>query len=177
MINKAEISSALPELEQITDLKLRAACVDAFAEAMELGGWTDLNALAGMPVLPVDKAVPGRIEFIREVAALAADEYDELINWIDELAPCDKDTIIASALLADIGLYVRSGPAPVQHAEFYNKAEWAGYLAQKNGLPPKVVYILLTVDPVMAPEGTKAIFTNELRFVRSSYYTLLAALA
>lgn len=176
MIDKLSIQEVLPELEYIKDEKVREQCADTFIEALKTGGWSSIKELEQIPVLPNRANCPGRIEFIREVAALAADQCDCVFDWVDELAPCEKDIIVAAALLVDIGIYVISGPDPVEKCALLNKAEWAGYLAQKNGLPAKVVYILLTCDPSMAPEGAKAIFTNELRFVRSSYYTLLAAL-
>lgn len=166
----------VPELNDITHAEMREKCADTLLEALRLGGWSSFEMLEETPYLENGKPGPGRIEFIREVAALAADEYDELIEWIDEMAPCDRDTILAAALLSDIGVYVTKGPRPPENADLYNKTEWAGYLAQKNGLPGKVVYILLTLDPVMAPEGSKAVLVNELRFVRSSYFTLLSAL-
>lgn len=178
MITAKSLYDAIPELMRISDSGLRKKCVSTMSEALSLGGWTSLDSLEETPVILHGKSpMAGRLSFIREVVALASDEYDEIIDWVSELAPCEKNVILAGALLADIGLYVRSGPNPPANAEYYNQAEWAAYLAQKHELPEKIVYVLLTRDPVMAPEGAKAIFINEVRFVRSAYYILLEALS
>lgn len=175
MLNEKIIIELFPELCNISDMNLQRNCIETIQEALDCGGWKNPKEIEALPAAAKDG--PRKVEQIRQTAAMAATGFDCISEWIWEVAVCERDVIIAAALLCDIGEFVVKGPAPVEEAELYNKAEWGGFLAQKHALPLKVVQIILTLNPMMAPEGSNALMTNEGRFVKTSYCCILEMLA
>ena len=97
MDRESQIRSALPELEDIGDDDLREAVVEAWALGIERGGWRDIEDI---PYTWNIHEV-SNVEHVRGVARIARETAREQREFHG--ADPDLDTILAAALLHDVG--------------------------------------------------------------------------
>jgi putative nucleotidyltransferase with HDIG domain len=93
----AQVRSAFPELDDIDDDSLREQVVEAWVLGLERGGWGDIEAI---PYAWNIHEVTN-VEHVRGVAQITRDGAATQANFHD--ADPDRDTVIAAALLHDVG--------------------------------------------------------------------------
>ena len=140
----------IPEIKQIADLDLRQKVVAVWEEAMKLGGWS-LDELQHIPyTLLVDKVEISFPEHVRVVCRLCIAMEEVLIDMYADRYEIDHDTLVAGALLADIGKLIEFQKGKDK------KYEWSGMydylrhpftgvaLSYKFDIPEPVLHIIAT---------------------------------
>lgn len=97
-----ELLELLPELEEIQDDQLRSKVIAVWLEALEHGGWT-IDDLKIMPYTLLEATEITFPEHIRVVCRMCMAMEDVLRLAYRDRYPIDRDTLIAGALLADVG--------------------------------------------------------------------------
>lgn len=160
------IYEMIPEINLIQDETLRQKCADAWKESIELGGWDKKNGGFKNCPLNVEDLPDGcpdndGLKHIRTVASTAAVIYDAIGEWANTLGVCDRDTTIAAAVLHDLGkpyeydLDENGNAVYTQKGKFFRHTMVGAYLANKHGLPPKVVHAILNHSPNVSPRNGK----------------------
>ena len=145
---KHELEKLLPELKMIADEGLREKCLGAFAEAVELGGWSPAD-LDRIPFTLLIKPCPASfLQHTRSVTATALGIANLLAGaWPAEKAmETNRDVLLATALLHDVGKlleYERDGDGGFRKSAggklLRHPVSSAG-LCVKHGLPDEVVH-------------------------------------
>jgi len=149
-----EMINVLPELKWITDPALAQKCLSCWKNAMDMGGWE----LQDLDLIPFTLLIPDcRISLkthVRAVTQTALASAQILSNFYADEYALDMDTVLAGALLHDIGKlleYRRDGSKFVKSpcgVLLRHPFTGAG-LAMKNNLPDAVVHVIA----VHAKEG------------------------
>jgi len=172
-----DIYELIPEHNEISDPELKRKCAETFLEAIKRGGWEEKGGIEKCPLqvgLLADDCPASGLDHMRKVAAIATRVYDHLGEWLNTIGKCDRDVVIAGALLHDVGklmsytLDENGKPANAPDHDMFNHCVWGAYLAKNNGLPDSVVHIILTHSLAQAPEGPRALVTPEARIVKNS---------
>jgi putative nucleotidyltransferase with HDIG domain len=163
----------LPEHFLINDENLRKKCAETLLDAFEIGGW-DKKGVEHCPVVVkgLSKKAPfNDIDHIRSVTKLCIALADGLIESEGAAGTIDRDTLIAGALLHDVGNFVEidwegkeSFMKPL--SEMVPHPCSGAYLAQKHGLPLSVVHIILAHSALFSPCGDAACKTREAMIVK-----------
>lgn len=145
-----QLSDLIPEFKQINDLDLRARVLAVWQEAMEIGGWT-LDDLAHLPytllVEGVDISFP---QHVSTVCRLCIAMEQVLVQAYGRRYVIDHDTLVAGALLADVGKLIefRQGEdgrfhwAPMYE---YLRHPFTGVgLCFKHSIPEAVMHVVAT---------------------------------
>lgn len=144
-----DLADLIPEFGSIEDDGLRKRTLAVWEEALERGGWT-LEALGTMPytllVEDVDITFP---EHVSVVCRLCMAMEAVLRDAYGDRYPIDRDTLIAGALLADVGKlleFKQQGDEVVWSETYrYLRHPFTGVsLASKHGLPDAVLHIIAT---------------------------------
>jgi hypothetical protein len=100
---KEKIVETIPEINLIKDESLREKTVQVWEDAITQGGWT-LEAIMKMPfTVYVENCNITFIEHVRTVCQMCVAVADVLKNSYGERSQINYDTLIAGALLADVG--------------------------------------------------------------------------
>lgn len=135
-----QLREIFPELEGITDPKLRQGVLKVWEMALERGGW-EVSDLRGIPFTLLISAETSLLEHtsrVTRMAIAAARERDDL----------DMDRVIAGGLLHDVGKLLeyerREGKVQKSKAGELVRHPVSGYaLALEAGLPLEVAHIVL----------------------------------
>lgn len=146
---RPSLTDLIPEFKQIQDEDLRRKAIAVWQEAMELGGWT-LESLQELPytllVEDVDISFPTHV---RVVCRLCLCMAEVLIEAYGDRYEVDTDTLLAGALLADVGKLLEFN----QQGDSYEWAEMYDYLRHpftgvglcfKHDVPPAVMHLVAT---------------------------------
>lgn len=139
----------LPEIEWINDADLREKVIATWIDGLKRGGWTP-DDVARMPFTLAKKVSASFAQHVRSVTRICAavsDTFDEIYNGVD--LKLDRDTLIAGALLHDVGKLVEMEEVD---GEFRKSADgkivrhaFSGVaLADAHGLPAAVQHIIGT---------------------------------
>lgn len=172
-MTRTDVYDIFPEHHWISDVALKQACADTWIEAVSLGKW-DEKGIENCPVVVrgLSKTCPdNNITHTRGVVKLAADMLDGLAGCYPDGGACNRDYVIAGALLHDVGKLLEydytDGEAFMRpEGVMFGHPSSGAYLAQKNGLPPEVVHIILAHSDLMSPGGEKAYQTRESLMVK-----------
>ncbi len=143
------LTDLIPEFNQIQDEDLRTRTLAVWQEAMEIGGWTpeDLQKVPyTLLVEGVDVSFPEHVSVVcRMCIALEGVLKDAYGDRYD----IDRDTLIAGALLADVGKLIefREEDGEYQWASMYKylRHPFTGVgLSFKHGIPERVMHIIAT---------------------------------
>ena len=146
---KTELVRLIPEFNKIEDVVLREKVFSVWYEALEIGGW-DLEGLARMPytllVEDVDISFP---EHVSVVCKLCIAMEDVLRSFYGDRYSLDRDTLIAGALLADVGKLMefseQDGEYIWSSAYTYLRHPFTGVgLCFKHDIPEAVMHIVAT---------------------------------
>ncbi len=155
MITRGETSmkkleQVIPELNEIHDPELRAKVVAVWEEGMELGGWT-ADALAEIPFTLLAEDVDVTfIEHVRTVCRMCIAMERVMADAYGDRVRIDHDTLVAGALLADVGKlieYRRESDGKTVFADMYRylRHPFTGVaLAYKHGVPEPVLHVIAT---------------------------------
>jgi hypothetical protein len=145
-----EVRRMFPELVEIEDDLLRERVLDVWVDAMEMGGWKSED-LAEIPfTLLADNVQIKYLEHVRTVTRMCiAMERVILDAYGARAAKIDHDTLVAGALLADVGKlleYVRRDGRIVKGgAGEYLRHPFSGVgLCFKHGIPNAVMHVVAT---------------------------------
>lgn len=139
----------IPEFTAIADPRLRQQVLAVWAEALETGGWTVAD-LREMPFTLLAEGVQVSFaEHVSTVARLCLAMDTVLREAYGERFTSDRDTLLAGALLADVGklLEFKREDGRYQWASMYQylRHPFTGVaLAYKHGLPEGVLHIIAT---------------------------------
>ncbi len=101
-----EITRHIPEINEIVSEELKNKVVKIFEKALDLGKWSYAD-LYKMPFTLLIEGCPmNMIEHIRGVTNICIKSYDVFADIYGDRNPLDRDVLIASALLHDIGKLV-----------------------------------------------------------------------
>ena len=144
-----ELMDIIPEFSNIQDDTLRARVLEVWQDAMETGGW-DIEDLQKMPytllIEDVDISFP---EHVSVVCRLCIAMEEVLREAYGDRYPIDRDTLIAGALLADVGklLEFKQIDGKYRWANMYQylRHPFTGVgLCFKHGIPEAVMHIVAT---------------------------------
>jgi hypothetical protein len=144
-----ELTEIIPEFFEIQDESLRSRVLDVWKDALEIGGW-DIQDLTKLPytllIEDVDITFP---EHVSTVCRLCMAVEDVLKQAYGDRYKISRDTLIAGALLADVGKLI-------EFREVNGEFEWANMykflrhpftgvgLCFKHGIPEDVMHIIAT---------------------------------
>lgn len=150
MTTQENLIHLIPEFNGIHDEDLRRRTLAVWQEALELGGWT-LDELAKLPFTllasDVEVSFP---EHVSVVCKLCIAMEDVLKTAYGDRFEIDHDTLIAGALLADVGKlmeFKKSGSGDYEWAEMYDYLRHpftAVGLCFKHEIPPAVMHVIAT---------------------------------
>ncbi len=136
-----------PELEWISDATLREQVIAAWVKAFELSPLTP----ADLERIPFTLLVPDcRVTFMQHkrcVVHIARRSAEAMIEFMGEALPVDLDTVIAGAILADVGKLLEyevvNGAARQSRRGAYLRHPFTGVaLAVEAGVPDRVCHII-----------------------------------
>jgi hypothetical protein len=144
-----ELTKLIPEFNQIKSDDLREKVVAVWQEALEIGGWS-LADLDRMPytllIENVDITFP---EHVSVVCKLCIAMEEVLKSFYGDRYDIDRDTLIAGALLADVGKLIefREKDGVYEWASMYKylRHPFTGVgLCFKHGIPEEVMHVIAT---------------------------------
>ncbi|GMR09366.1 MAG: HD domain-containing protein [Anaerolineae bacterium] len=144
-----ELMELIPEFRLIQDRDLRQRTLAVWQEAMEIGGWS-ADDLRRMPytllVEGVDIPFP---QHVSVVCRLCVAMLDILLEDYGDRYEIDRDTLIAGALLADVGKLIefREQDGEYQWASMYKylRHPFTGVgLCFKHDIPEAVMHVVAT---------------------------------
>ena len=145
-----KLEKLIPEFNDIRDPELRTRVLAVWEEGMALGGWT-VEALAEIPFTLLAKDVNVTlIEHVRTVCRMCIAMEQVLVESYGERVHIDHDTLVAGALLADVGKLIEYRREPDGKAAFsdtyrYLRHPFTGVgLAYKHGIPESVLHVIAT---------------------------------
>lgn len=173
-MDRKDIYDIFPELDWLNDKQLKEKCADTWLEAISLAKWEDKGGFEQMPVVVsgLSKKCPEtNVSHTRAVTRLAKAMYDELVEHYPDAGTCDRDTVIAGAVMHDVGKlleydYVDGAYCFAPDHDKFNHPSIGAYLALKHGLPKDVVHIILAHSDLMSPGGEKCFQTRESLIVK-----------
>jgi hypothetical protein len=143
------LSELIPEIDQIEDPTLREQVTSVWEDALEQGGW-NLDDLATMPyTLLVEDVTISFPEHVSVVARLCLAMEAVLRDAYADRYEISRDTLIAGALLADVGKLLEFTKVGEKYAWSsmyrYLRHPFTGVgLCFKHGLPEAVMHIVAT---------------------------------
>jgi len=149
-LSEEELVELLPEFNEIRDPDLRSKALAVWEEGITLGDWT-VEALAEIPFTLLAEDVDVTfIEHVRTVCRMCLAMEQVLVEAYGERAQIDHDTLVAGALLADVGKlieYRREADGKTVFADMYRylRHPFTGVaLAYKHGIPESVLHVIAT---------------------------------
>ncbi len=139
----------IPEFSEIEDEDLRKRVIAVWEEALSIGGW-NIDDLKRIPytllVEDVDISFP---EHVSTVCRLCMAMQDVLAEVYADRYEIDRDTLIAGALLADVGKLIefREEDGEYKWASMYQylRHPFTGVgLCFKHSIPEAVMHIIAT---------------------------------
>ena len=159
----SKVEALWPELEWISDASLRKKVTEVWAHALEQSALT----AGDLERIPFTLLAPGcTVTFMahkRAVVHVARDSARTMTSFFSEALTIDMDTVIAGAILADVGKlleYESDGAGSSQQSARgkYLRHPFTGVsLAMECGLPDPVSHIIAT----HAGEGNMVARTTE----------------
>ncbi len=160
---KDYVKKAFPELESIKDEKLKQGVIDAWTDAMEMGGWKKLDHIPF--TLLIDDPSASLLAHTRTVTQQAM----AVANVRDDL---DMDLVIAGGLLHDVGklLEYDETNGKIVKSRFgalVRHPVSGASLAMKHGLPDEITHMIAahSKEGEMVKRIPEAILINHCDFI------------
>jgi putative nucleotidyltransferase with HDIG domain len=157
----------IPEFNLIQDPDLRQKCLQAYALAMEEGGWTP-DDLPQIPfTLLINPCPASYVDHVRAVTLTALRAAEVFAEVYGDRVPVNRDLLVAGGLLHDIGKLVEyerrdDGMTVQTRSGKLLRHPFSGMeLAARCGLPVEVQHIIAA----HAEEGDKVNRTTEATLV------------
>lgn len=144
-----ELTDLIPEFNEIQDEDLRSRVLAVWSEAMDAGKWS-LEALEEMPyTLLIEDVEITFPQHVSVVCRLCMAMESVLREAYADRFPIDRDTLIAGALLSDVGklLEVLPKDGDFEWAPMYKylRHPFTGVgLCFKHGIPEAVMHVVAT---------------------------------
>jgi len=144
-----ELTDIIPEFFEIQDESLRSQVLAVWKDALDIGGW-EVEDLTRLPytllVENVDISFP---EHVSVVCRLCIAVEEVLKQAYGDRYNISRDTLIAGALLADVGKLIefRESDGEYEWASMYQylRHPFTGVgLCFKHGIPEEVMHIVAT---------------------------------
>jgi len=144
-----DLLELIPEFGEIGDEQLRRQALEVWAEALALGGWTTADLVSMPYTLLVDSVEVSFAEHVSVVCRLCMAMDSVLRAAYGDRYTADRDTLIAGALLADVGKLLEfkreSGNFVWSETYRFLRHPFTGVsLCFKHGLPEAVMHIVAT---------------------------------
>ena len=160
-MTREEVLTLLPEIKLIHSTGLQEKSITCWQQVLELGGW-DKKGVDKAPLaagIVADNCPETGIDHCRRVVRMCQLAYDELGGWANEISKLDHDTLICGAVLHDIGKFleydIKDGKAcHSEMGKYYNHVVSGAYIAKSNGLPDKIVHMILEHSDMQSPANT-----------------------
>jgi len=151
MIRREIFFELFPECLTISDETLRENCYLAFGDAVESGGWDEESMMRAPCAVHGFKGTPVTgIMHIQDAVRLTTIICDDLLEHYGQYVPCNRDYVIAGAVLHDIGKFIEyrvtddGQPYDSDVANYLRHPLAGAIIAARNGIPPAVVHIIAT---------------------------------
>ena len=144
-----ELTKLIPEFNEIRDEGLRQKTLAVWEEALTTGGWSTAD-LAQMPfTLLAEDVKVSFAEHVSTVARLCIAMDNVLRQAYGEKFEGDRDTLVAGALLADVGKLIeferKDGKYQFASMYQYLRHPFTGVgLCYKHGIPKAVMHVVAT---------------------------------
>ena len=146
---REEIKELFPELNEIRNAELREKVISVWEESITRGGWQPAE-LTEIPFTLLAGEIDMRfIEHVRSCVQMCLAVEKVLNNIWGSRVPIDHDTLVAGALLADVGKPLeyakKDGKIVKGHAGDMLRHPFSGVgLCYKHDLPDEVMHIVAT---------------------------------
>lgn len=172
-----DMEALFPELALINDRNLREQCAAVWEEVLDSNGWSE-ETVRLCPVAPAslrDDCPECCLDHCRRVTRLCAVLYDELSDLFRLTGMCDRDDLLAAAVLHDVGKFAECQPKngsvhKCSRAKYFKHPVVGAYYAEKHGLPWKVVHAILAHSDGLSPQGQRASMTPESLLLKKADY-------
>lgn len=148
-----QIRDLFPEISWIENVALQKMVVDTYVMALDISGWEpeDMNKIPFTLLIPnCPFSYRDHVRGVVRIAKAAMDQFNEMFASKDSLYTLDADTLIAGALLHDVGkileyekkadgTVVKSGYGQDLRHPFSGTA-----LALQNGCSSRIAHIIAT---------------------------------
>lgn len=164
-----ELEKLFPAFLEIGDEALREQAERAMLLAMEQGGWDESSIRLCPVTLNWEDCDVSWVEHVTDVTKLCMMEYDALEKYYTRHGvPFDRDTVVAGALLHDIGKLTEftMKDGSVTHGKDFELMRHplsGALIASRAGLPNTIVHLIAT----HSFEGDRSYHTAESAFVRT----------
>lgn len=160
-MTEAEVLNYIPEINLIRSEDLRKKSIACWKQALEEGGWEEKGVLnAPLAAGHVNDNCPEKsIDHCRRVVRLCETVWNELGEWANKINQVDHDTLICGAVLHDIGKFleydlVDNKACASELSKYYSHVVAGAYIAKFNGLPDKIVHMILEHSDMQSPPCT-----------------------
>lgn len=157
----------MPELELIQDKHIQDLIVDIWQEAIDTNDWESKGLEnSGISTVMRPGCPEDLMKHTRHVTAACDALYESLLPMFDECGSCNRQDLLAGALLHDVGklLEMDYKDGEVVHTHYgslFTHPVSGAYLAKKHGMNQNVVHMILTHSTTLSPEGANAYNTPE----------------
>lgn len=157
----------MPELDYIKNEETKNKIVDIWQEAIDRLDWESKGLENSGISTVMRKGCPENLmTHTRHVTAACNAFYDALVDMFDKVGACNKEDLLAGALLHDVGKllemdFVDGSVVHTHYGDLFNHPVSGAWLCQKHGMNQNVVHMVLTHSNSLSPEGPKAFCTPE----------------
>lgn len=170
MLSQAKFFEYFPEAQQIQDKELLRKSYEAFADAAELGGWTEetLDTCPSAVAEFVDSPAT-QMKHLQDGLRLSIMISDYLAERYGEYLSFNRDYVIAGAILHDLGKFTEYAldengtPYVTENGKYLRHPLAGAIIAEKHGLPVEIVHLIAT----HSFEGEKSYKTVEHFIVKT----------
>ena len=146
---REKLRELFPEVEEIQDEALREKVLDVWEDALRMGGWEPEDLMRIPFTLLADDVQIMYLEHVRTVCRMCIAMERVLKEAYGDRVKIDHDTLVAGALLADVGKcleYVRKDGQIVKgRAGEFLRHPFSGVgLCFKHGIPDAVMHVVAT---------------------------------
>jgi len=146
---REEIRKLFPELQEIGDTTLREKVLDVWLEAVQSGGWKPSDLMDIPFTLLADDVPIMYLEHVRTVCRMCIAMEGVLKDAYGARADIDHDTLVAGALLADVGKMLeyerRDGRIVQGRKGEYLRHPFSGVgLCYRHDIPDAVMHMVAT---------------------------------
>lgn len=142
----AYVTSVFPEVEDISDARLREQVIDIWVECWRESAWERIEDAPKNPNnLGSERRLHQHVRGVTQEAVATA----EIVENLHGIA-ADRDTLLAAALLHDVSKLVEYQPDGAGSAEtsplgkLIQHAAYAAHKAWEKGVPDEVVHVIIS---------------------------------
>ena len=160
-------SYLLPELDLLQREENKEKVLDIWMDAVTQTGWQTKGLEHSLISTVMKNGCPENLmTHTRHVTAACAALYDAMGPMFDAVGKCDREDLLAGALIHDVGKlmemdYVDGKAVYTCYGTLFTHPVSGAYLAQKYGMNQTVVHMVLVHSNTLSPQGEKAAQTPE----------------